>query len=160
MAARSFPSYHQGALPRDSTGGLNRELHQGARSVTSTGGHELDWFTRGADAAISFLPHRLHRWGLWCGGCGEIHYPPATDLAGGRSPFVEGDHWSGVAGKQLSRKHTDAPRHTHWSSSVLIWIVGEGVSECWCRAGDGLRGRFGSRLSPCFLCPPPPPAPS
>ena len=30
---------------------------------------------------------------------------------------------------------TDVPRHTHWTSSVLIWIVGEGVSECWCRAG-------------------------
>ena len=142
MAARSFPSNHPGALPRDSTGGLDRELHQGARSGTSTGGsfrvctmHELEWFTRGSDAAISFLPRRLHRWGLWCGGSGGIHYPPATDLAGGRSPIVECDHWSGVAGKRLSRKHTDAPRHTHWTSSVLIWIVGEGVSECWCRAG-------------------------
>ena len=28
------------------------------------------------------------------------------------------------------------------------------------RACDDLRGRFGSRLSPCFLCPPPSPAPS
>ena len=26
-------------------------------------------------------------------------------------------------------------REKHWTSSVLIWIVGEGVSECWCRAG-------------------------
>ena len=40
-------------------------------------------------------------------GCGRygvdlgIHYPPATDLAGGRSPIVEGDHWSGVAGKTV-----------------------------------------------------------
>ena len=28
------------------------------------------------------------------------------------------------------------------------------------RACDVVRGRFGSRLSPCFLCPPPSPAPS
>ena len=28
------------------------------------------------------------------------------------------------------------------------------------RACDDLRGRFGPRLSPCFLCPPPSPAPS
>ena len=63
--------------------------------------HELDWFTRGSDAAISVLPRRLHGWGLWCGGSGGIHYPPATDLAGGRSPIVEGDHWSGVAGKTV-----------------------------------------------------------
>ena len=40
-------------------------------------------------------------------GCGRygvdlgIHYPPATDIAGGRSPNVEGDHWSGVAGKTV-----------------------------------------------------------
>ena len=30
-----------------------------------------------------------------------IHYPSATDLAGGRSPNVEGDHWSSVAGKTV-----------------------------------------------------------
>ena len=63
--------------------------------------HELDWFTRLSDAPFSFLPRRLHWWGLWCGGSGGIHYPPATDLAGGRSPIVEGDHWSGVAGKTV-----------------------------------------------------------
>ena len=34
----------------------------------------------------------------WIAG---IHYPPATDLVGGRSPIVEGDHWSGVAGKTV-----------------------------------------------------------
>ena len=88
-----------------SSGRLDRELHQGARPESSTGGgsfgvftlHELDWFTRGFDAALSFLPRHLQRWGLWCGGNGGIHYPPATDLAGGRSPNVVGDHCSGVA---------------------------------------------------------------
>ena len=97
--------------------------------------HELDWLTRGSDAALSFLPRRFQRWGLWCGGSGGIHYPLATDLAGGRSPNVVGDHCSGVARKSGTQAQRRAPHHTHTTSSALIWIVGEGVSECWCYAG-------------------------
>ena len=87
-----------------STESSTRGLDWGARlggSFRVSTLHELDWFTRGSDAAFSSLPRRLQRWGLWCGGSGGIHYPLATDLAGGRSPNVEGDHWSGVAGKTV-----------------------------------------------------------
>ena len=52
-------------------------------------------------------------------GCGRygvdpgIHYPPATDLAGGRSPIVEGDHWSGVAGKTfVTQTHRRTTPHS------------------------------------------------
>ena len=52
-------------------------------------------------------------------GCGRygvdpgIHYPPATDLAGGRSPNVEGDHWSSVARKTVvSQTHRRTTPHS------------------------------------------------
>ena len=76
------------------------------------------------------LPRRLQRWGLWCGGSGGIHHPPATD----RSPNVVGNHCSGVAQKSGTQAQRDAPHHTR-TTSALIWIVSEGVSECWCYAG-------------------------
>ena len=84
------------ARPRASSGArLESSIGEGSFGVFTL--HELDWFTRGFDAALSFLPRRLQRWGLWCGGNGGIHHPPATDFAGGRSPNVVGDHCSGVA---------------------------------------------------------------
>ena len=38
-----------------------------------------------------------------------------------------------VSREKGARKHNGAPHHTHSTSSALIWIVGEGVGECWCR---------------------------
>ena len=78
-------------------------------------------------------------------------FPPATDLAGGRSPNVVGDHRSrsrkGVLKKVWARLHNGTPHHTHLTSSVVIWIGSEGVCECWCRVSvNSLRGLFGSRL--------------
>ena len=131
-------------------GGLNGGARLGGSTESFTRG--LDWRVRlgslvwdlyvartrlvyqGSDAALSFLPRLLQQWGLWCGGSG-IHYPSATDLAGGRSPNVVDDHCSGVARKSSTQARRRAPHHTHTTSSALIWIVGEGVSECWCRAG-------------------------
>ena len=79
-------------------------------------------------------------------GCGRygvdlgIQYPPATDLAGGRSPIVESDHWSGVAGKSGTQAHRrttphsldlfmtadhkilnldDESRNDHWNALIL-----------------------------------------
>ena len=67
--------------------------------------HELDWFTWGCGAALSFLLRRLQRWGLWCGSSGGIHYPPATDLAGGRSPNFVGDH-CGTQAQRCTTPHS------------------------------------------------------
>ena len=61
----------------------------------------------------AFLPRRRHRWGQWYGGSGGIHYPPATDPAGGRSPNVVGDHRSTVAQKVIEKGvGTQAQRRT------------------------------------------------
>ena len=98
----------RGAPPGGSTEGLDWGARQRAPPGGSIG--ELDWGARfgsirctnstglpgGLMQHFRFCLAAFHRWALWCGGSGAIHYPPATDLAGGRSPNVEGDHWSGV----------------------------------------------------------------
>ena len=71
----------------------------------------------GAAAAVGFIIRR-----------------PQTSLAAAR-PTLKATTGAVSREKLLPRQHTDAPRHTHWTSSVLIWIVGEGASECWGRAG-------------------------
>ena len=56
-----------------------------------------------------------------------IHCPLATDLAGGRSPNVVGDHCSGVARKSSTQARRRAPHHTHTTSSLLFF---GSVSAC------------------------------
>ena len=53
----------------------------------------------GSDALFRFCFAVFIGGARGAGVCGGIHSPPATDFVGGRSPNVEGDHWSSVAGK-------------------------------------------------------------
>ena len=51
------------------------------------------------------------------------------------SRLTSGCRWSNERFLVARVPKAGAPHHTHTASSALIWIVGEGVSECWCRAG-------------------------
>ena len=121
-----FHGRRGGALPRDSTGGLDVEFHRGSlRCMKSTGlPGGLMHFFRFCFAAFN---------GRVCGAAavvGFIFRQPQTSLAAVRQTLRA---TTGAVSREklLSRKYTDAPHHTHWISPVLIWIVGDRVSECW-----------------------------
>ena len=68
-----------------------------------------NWFQLGGLLPLS----PLLRWGLWRGDVGGIHYPPATDLAGGHT-----EQLTCAVRKNLV---TSRPRRTHRISSSTVF---------------------------------------